>query len=184
MSSRPKLTPLSNLLPAKGAAQRPEPLPDPVEQVSLLASEQASNLVGAQDRKQESELASKNASVRASEHAEVALVGGATNVEQATAPEQPRNPANEHGRPEPPQLARIQASEQPRKQSDVLPSIQASLHGSDDPDEFKNGPRSAVSFRMTERLQERLREFAHRSRRSKQDILDQAVHELLSREGF
>jgi hypothetical protein len=184
MSSRPKLTPLSNLLPAKGAAQRPEPLPDPIEQASLLASEQASNLVDTQDRKPESELASKIASVRATETAEVPLVGGVTDVEQATASEQPRNPAYEHGRLEPPQLARIQASEHSRKQSVMPSSIQASLHSSDDPDEFKSGPRSAVSFRMTERLQERLREFAHRSRRSKQDILDQAVHELLSREGF
>jgi hypothetical protein len=54
----------------------------------------------------------------------------------------------------------------------------------DQPSEYQDGPRSAVSFRMTERLQERLREYAHQARRKKQDILDQAVHEFLRREGY
>lgn len=55
-----------------------------------------------------------------------------------------------------------------------------------DPDvtaEYQDGPRSAVSFRMTERLQDRLREYAHQTRRKKQDVLDQALHEFLRREG-
>ena len=56
--------------------------------------------------------------------------------------------------------------------------------GPDHPSEYQDGPRSAVSFRMTERLQDRLREYAHRARRKKQDILDQAVHEFLRREGY
>jgi predicted transcriptional regulator len=41
-----------------------------------------------------------------------------------------------------------------------------------------------VSFRMTERLKDRLRDYAHFSRRQKQDIMDQAVHEFLRREGY
>ncbi len=55
-----------------------------------------------------------------------------------------------------------------------------------DPDataEYQDGPRSAVSFRMTEKLQDRLREYAHQNRRKKQDVLDQAIHEFLRREG-
>jgi hypothetical protein len=35
-----------------------------------------------------------------------------------------------------------------------------------------------------ERLQDRLREYAHQARRKKQDVLDQAVHEFLRREGY
>ena len=75
----------------------------------------------------------------------------------------------------------MQAIEHPRLQPSLHASEQASSH---DPFEYLQGPRSAVSFRMTERLQERLREFAHRSRRTKQDIMDQAVHEFLLRAGF
>ncbi len=52
------------------------------------------------------------------------------------------------------------------------------------PVSYKEGPRSAVSFRMTESLQERLREYAFRSRRRKQDVLDDALHEFLDRAGF
>lgn len=47
----------------------------------------------------------------------------------------------------------------------------------------KDGSRSAVSFRMTEGLQERLRLYAFKTRRSKQDVLDDALHEYLLREG-
>jgi hypothetical protein len=86
-----------------------------------------------------------------------------------------------------------QRSKHARIQPAKLSSKQASIHGyeheglpvkSDDPDEYQNGPRSAVSFRMTEHLQDRLREYAHQTRRKKQDVLDQAVHEFLRREGF
>ena len=72
--------------------------------------------------------------------------------------------------------AREQASMQDRRQ----------LNKPADPDataEYQDGPRSAVSFRMTERLQDRLREYAHQNRRKKQDVLDQAIHEFLRREG-
>ena len=41
-----------------------------------------------------------------------------------------------------------------------------------------------MSFRMTEHLQDRLREYAHQSRRKKQDILDEAVHEFLMDKGY
>lgn len=61
---------------------------------------------------------------------------------------------------------RVQAS----KQASMLPG-------------HKDGSRSAVSFRMTEGLQERLRLYAFQERRSKQDILDDALHEYLVRAG-
>ena len=112
--SRPKLTALSELMPPKGAAVRPEPI------VELA-------------RKQDSEHSSK------------------------------------------------QADEQTMLQSSA---VEPRRSGSDHPSEYQDGPRSAVSFRMTERLQDRLREYAHQARRKKQDILDQAVHEFLHREGF
>ncbi len=74
-----------------------------------------------------------------------------------------------------------QADEHAIKQSNVNVREQAV---SDQASEYRDGPRSAVSFRMTERLQDRLREYAHQVRRTKQDILDQAVHEFLRREGY
>lgn len=111
--SRPKLSPLSSLLPAKGAATRPEAVSSP-------ASEQGDMQEGLQ------------------------------------ASEQASNQSTSHGRSRP--------------ETEV--------------DEYKTGSRSAVSFRMTERLQDRLRDFAHVSRRKKQDVLDQAVHEFLKREGY
>jgi hypothetical protein len=112
--SRPKLTALSDLMPPKGAATRPEPM-------VMFAG------------KQDSELSSKQ--------------------------------ANE-------QIKLQVSADDPRRA------------GPDHPLDYQDGPRSAVSFRMTERLQDRLREYAHRARRKKQDILDQAVHEFLHREGY
>jgi hypothetical protein len=93
-------------------------------------------------------------------------------------------------RPEPvSELAGKHASEHPSKQATeqatIQPSPQLREHASSDhPSEYQDGPRSAVSFRMTERLQDRLREYAHQARRKKQDVLDQAVHEFLRREGY
>jgi hypothetical protein len=58
-------------------------------------------------------------------------------------------------------------------------SSKQSLHA-----DYKEGPRTAVSFRMTVSLQERLREYAHRERLAKQSILDDALHEFLLRAGF
>ena len=124
--SRPKLTSLSDLMPSKGEATRPETI---VEHAQEKESKQTS--------KHESKHGSVHEGIRA--------------------------------RP----LAREQASES------ALEHIRLG-----DPSEYRDGPRSAVSFRMTERLQDRLREYAHKARRKKQDILDQAVHELLQREGF
>ncbi len=115
--SRPKLSPLSSLLPAKGAATRPEA-------VSLPALEQDSMQEGLQ-------------------------------VSEG---------------------AKKQASKQSSSTRQSLPETEEN--------EYKTGSRSAVSFRMTERLQDRLRDFAHVSRRKKQDVLDQAVHEFLKREGY
>jgi len=115
--SRPKLSPLSSLLPAKGAATRPEAVSSPAsEQKDMQESLQASE----------------------------------------------------------------RESEQATKQST---SLGRSRPETED-DDYKTGSRSAVSFRMTEQLQDRLRDFAHVSRRKKQDVLDQAVHEFLKREGY
>ena len=63
-------------------------------------------------------------------------------------------------------------------------SKQARVQNPDASSEYRDGPRSAVSFRMTARLQDRLREYAHQTRRTKQEVLDDAVHEFLRREGF
>lgn len=85
--------------------------------------------------------------------------------------------------PEPPAEPEImqdgmQAGEHDRIQASKPPSTQTSqLAG------HKDGSRSAVSFRMTESLQERLRLYAFETRRSKQDILDDALHEYLVRVG-
>jgi hypothetical protein len=85
-------------------------------------------------------------------------------------------------------LASEQDSELSSKQAGEQATVQSGVgdhgQGPDHPSEYQDGPRSAVSFRMTERLQDRLREYAHRARRKKQDILDQAVHEFLRREGY
>lgn len=84
----------------------------------------------------------------------------------------------------------MQASEQSRRQAgehDDMHTTQpaskraAATEGS--PQGHKDGPRSAVSFRMTEGLQERLRLYAFETRRSKQDILDDALHEYLVQTG-
>jgi hypothetical protein len=80
-------------------------------------------------------------------------------------------------------------SEHSSKQASKQPATQAILDVQnqlrvDHSLEYQDGPRSAVSFRMTERLQDRLREYAHQARRKKQDILDQALHEFLRREGY
>jgi hypothetical protein len=127
MSSRPKLTPLSALMPQKGTATRPE-------YVSERASEQADD--------------------RVSDQAFGELTGKLTGEWHSE---------RESGR----------ASERASKAPDL-----------EDPAEYIDGPRSSVSFRMTERLKDRLREYAHFSRRQKQDIMDQAVHEFLKRQGY
>lgn len=82
-----------------------------------------------------------------------------------------------------------QTSEHFRRQTDKQAAAPTSLPlrsqvNCDHPSEYQDGPRSAVSFRMTERLQDRLREYAHQTRRKKQDILDQAVHEFLRHQGY
>lgn len=117
--SRPKLTSLSELLPSKGSATRPETIasPDLISAASDKESKQASNLANSQRR----------------------------------------------------EFARTQPREQTRFS---------------EADDYQTGPRSAVSFRMTERLQERLREYAHQTRRKKQDVLDEALHLFLKREGY
>ena len=124
--SRPKLTSLSDLMPTKGEATRPEPV---VEHKGVETSKQAREHEG------------NHGGVHENHHAGL--------------------------------LAREQARES---------ALKLKIPG--DPSDYQDGPRSAVSFRMTERLQDRLREYAHKSRRKKQDILDQAVHEFLRREGF
>lgn len=125
---RPKLSPLSSLLPAKGAATRPEPVSRAGEHANVKASLRES--LSASDDEVRA-----NASEQSSEH----------ESKQATVPASKRT------------------------------SLLVTGH--------KDGSRSAVSFRMTEGLQERLRLYAFETRRSKQDVLDDALHEYLLREG-
>ncbi len=127
--SRPKLSPLSSLLPPKGKATRPEPNALKSKQESEQARERSEEQEDMHTREQAGERAYRHVRGRESERASVPAVGAAENA-------------------------------------------------------YKEGPRSAVSFRMTENLQERLREYAFRARRKKQDILDDAVHEFLKREGY
>ena len=160
--SRPKLTPLSDLLPQKGEATRPEPAADPI---GKKASEQATNHAREPFREEAGAYGTKLESSTS-----IVQEGDRTSKR---ASEQTNMQAGEQvsvGRGIP---TSVQASRPAGKQ--------ASLH---DPLEYRDGPRSAVSFRMTERLQDRLREYAHQSRRKKQDILDEAVHEFLKDKGY
>lgn len=127
---RPKLSPLSSLLPIKGAATRPEPLQPASDHESKQARELSSMQESMPARSEE---VRSYASDNANKHEQ----------ERLPASNRTRMPAKGH----------------------------------------KDGPRSAVSFRMTEGLQERLRLYAFETRRSKQDILDDALHEYLLREG-
>lgn len=126
--SRPKLSSLSSLLPAKGAATRPEVV------------------------------------FRASEHE--------SKQEDITA--QPQKPG---------QLSIEHASKSASMIASQTSSVVAADRGDVVGKGHKDGSRSAVSFRMTENLQERLRLYAFETRRSKQDVLDDALHEYLLREG-
>ena len=159
--SRPKLTPLSDLLPQKGEATRPELVADPISKEREQASNQARELVSEQADAHGTKPGSWNSSEQDS------------NRTIMRASEQENMQANEQAL-----LGRgITTSVQGSRQS----SKRASMH---DPSEYREGPRSAVSFRMTEHLQDRLREYAHQSRRKKQDILDEAVHEFLMDKGY
>lgn len=91
---------------------------------------------------------------------------------EATRPELVARALEPTAAPESVQVA-VQANEHDRKQASKQPSMLG----------HKDGSRSAVSFRMTEGLQERLRLYAFQERRSKQDILDDALHEYLARAG-
>lgn len=145
--SRPKLRPLSDLLPSKGAASRPEVVSHPTIQdvrTSHLDTEQASSQPNILAKLEESKHAPLLQSEQAREHAS------------------------------------INASLQARDHA----SMQGPDIAADDAIEFRVGPRSAVSFRMTEGLQNRLREYAHKTRRTKQDILDEALHEHLRQHGY
>ena len=84
-------------------------------------------------------------------------------------------PKGEAVRPEP--------GEHSSKQATKPASLRSSKQASAQPD-YQEGPRIAVSFRMTVALQERLREYSHQERRAKQDVLEQALHEFLLRSGF
>lgn len=132
--SRPKLTSLSDLMPQKGEATRPE-------QVYEHAIKQ--------ENKHGSSHASETARLHAALHAREEAVSHANEFVVSGSNEPAPAGVNQ-----------------------------------DHPSRYRDGARSAVSFRMTEQLQDRLREYAHHARRTKQDILDQAVHEFLLRDGF
>jgi hypothetical protein len=160
MSSRPKLTPLSALMPRKGSAARPEQFIERTrEQARELSSEHATNEAQAVAVANEvlAETVRLINSPFASEPAREAVSGSAKELSRERSDERVNNPA-------------------------LLSTSQTS--DPDDPAEYMDGPRSSVSFRMTERLKDRLRDYAHFSRRQKQDIMDQAVHEFLRREGY
>jgi hypothetical protein len=177
--SRPKLTSLSAIMPPKGGAVRAEPVAEPIIK---QASEKANKLVGMQDRDQADEHVIEQSNSRAAEPA--SEISGKQASGQASSP--PNIQAIEPFDKQTSKRANMQTSEHPITQTSERAREQAGLH---DPSQYKDGPRSAVSFRMTEILQKRLREYAHRARqagdrRTKQDILDQAVHEFLLRAGF
>lgn len=163
--SRPKLTSLAALMPPKGAATRPEP-------VAEYSDERASQRESEKARSVESNQDSLNTSVESVLRANAISPTKSLrhSSEQASTQEgaQDLSQESEHVSNLDGEFARKIA----------LSSI------SNDPAEYQDGPRSSVSFRMTERLKERLREYAHRTRRQKQDVLDQAVHEFLRREGY
>lgn len=171
--SRPKLTPLAALMPQKGTATRAEKV---IERASEQDSKRASGL----------------ASVQAFSEISDRMAADATPVNTALS-----EPAREFAI----QLTRESASEQPSEQatfparelasewidrrvSGLASERVSEVTDPDNPTEFIDGPRSSVSFRMTERLKDRLRDYAHFSRRQKQDIMDQAVHEFLKKEGY
>ncbi len=98
--------------------------------------------------------------------------GEATRPETVARPMEPLDdPDTRH--------AITQAVEHDGMQASKKLSARASL-----PISHKEGSRSAVSFRMTEGLQERLRLYAFETRRSKQEVLDDALHEYLVRAGY
>lgn len=178
---RPKLTSLAALMPQKGTATRPEQVTErAIETESKLlveiASDQASpelNKLSAADspttKHSTDESADGGVSEIASETASGKLGVMTSKQETPHARERSNNYANER--------AGERASQQPSESVSELSDL-------DSPTEYIDGPRSSVSFRMTERLKDRLRDYAHFSRRQKQDIMDQAVHEFLRREGY
>lgn len=182
---RPKLTSLAALMPQKGTATRPE-------QATERASETESKLVVeiASDRAS-SEL--NNLTVAdfpstehsADESADGRVSESASETASETASGKPgvvtREQASLHAR----ERAGNHVNEPPNERvSQRVGESVSELSHLDSPTEYIDGPRSSVSFRMTERLKDRLRDYAHFSRRQKQDIMDQAVHEFLRREGY
>ena len=154
MSQRPKLTPLSVLMPVKGQATQPE-------QVGERASKPASEHVAELPRERPMSPA----------------IQGFNQQTAADSPPEVNEPAHPQASSPVSERANKQAGMPAREPSVALADL-------DDPAEYIDGPRSSVSFRMTERLKDRLREYAHHSRRQKQDIMDQATHEFLRRQGF
>lgn len=176
MSSRPKLTPLSALMPQKGSAARPEQVIERARESARelsgkLASNQSDGLVesGSTFAANLAPITAESASERAGE--QVSKLESEAAREDVS--ERPGFPTSEP------------ASSRTNKQAGKLASQSlAKFKDLDDLAEYVDGPRSSVSFRMTDRLKDRLRDYAHFSRRQKQDIMDQAVHEFLRREGY
>jgi hypothetical protein len=119
--------------------------------------------------------------------------------------EQPREPAIVQATAHESSPAIMQESEQESIQANERASNQESSHAStpsdapvfpsgrlrtplqtdlDSPAAYQDGPRTSVSFRMTDRLRARLRLYAFDADQKKQDIIDQAVHEFLRRKGY
>lgn len=183
--SRPKLTPLASLMPRKGMATQPE-------QVSQQASKQQNNLADeiASDRAVSefvTQAAANSLSNESSSLAAQSMQSG--QLVNNTTSEQSYFLSRERSPPPTKRILNKQADEQSGELKSLRENNLASepvskLAIMNDPAEYIDGPRSSVSFRMTERLKDRLRDYAHFSRRQKQDIMDQAVHEFLRREGY
>ena len=176
MSSRPKLTPLSALMPQKGSAARPEQLIERVrESARELSGERASN--------QSEELVEFGGTFAAN----LEPINAESGSERAR--EQVSKLESEAAREDVSERDSFPTSEPASSRTNKQAGKPASqsvnkVKGLDDLAEYVDGPRSSVSFRMTDRLKDRLRDYAHFSRRQKQDIMDQAVHEFLRREGY
>jgi len=152
-------------MPPKGAATRPEPVVEhSQERASQLESERAGNAE------------SKHKSYKAPTEIVEKVYASSTT--------KPLRHSSEQVSTEEVKQDSKQASEHVSNLGSELVRKNALLNNANDPADFQDGPRSSVSFRMTERLKDRLREYAHRTRRQKQDVLDQAVHEFLRREGY
>ncbi len=210
MSSRPKLSSMSSLLPAKGGATIPEHLP-----VSQLGSQPASQHAGGLSggpAGQQDRLAAERLGVGLASQPEVSPasqtaggMAGPPDIQLAIQPEVPtaaqpalppvvqpavqqaampaRKPDIQRAAPqarEPAVPAAIQQAAMPAREPDMQTSGLPARLRSSRDEEA----RTTVSARLPLSLQRRLRECAHQREVQKQDIIEVALDQFLAREGF